>query len=227
MANILSMSGWTQPHDALHVLAPEAEHLDYSRFADADSVFSHLSIKRYDGVIAWSLGAQLAVRAIKANVINPKWMVMLAPPMQFVSCEAFAGGMDPVTYQLFRDGYVADAQRTAKRFHGLLVKGDKRYKDIMPHLSHHAEVHNVPHWLPWLDDLAAQQILVFDGVELPPTLLVQGEEDAIVPPSQAHAWKEKFPEIQLQLVSEMGHTPHLHDAKQVRAWIDAHKEQHG
>ena len=224
---ILSMSGWTQPHDALAELAPEAEMLDYSLYGSAERLFESLAHKRYEGVVAWSLGAQLAVRAVQRGVIAPKWMVLLAPPLQFVNDESFKDGMDPLTYGLFREGYEKEPLRSMTRFHGLLVKGDRHFKQILADLTHHERVEDALHWLPWLDDLAAQKGEHFEEGSLPATLLIQGREDVVVPATQAEAWKLLLPEIDVRIIEEMGHTPHLHDPKMVREWIDAHRELHG
>lgn len=226
MGKILSMSGWAQPHDVLKEVTPNAEFMDYSACGTPELLFNHLKSNVYDGVVAWSLGAQLAVRAIKEGALAPKWMVLLAPPLQFVNDEAFGEGMDPVTYGLFREGYAKDATRTASRFNGLLVKGDRYMREILPLLGNHPQVHSPEHWLHWLDDLADQKLSDFTGITLPPTLLIQGKEDVIVPCTQAYAWKNQFPDIELHLMDGMGHTPHHHDADQVRTLIEQHSGKH-
>lgn len=226
MVKILSMSGWAQPHDALHSLIPDAEHLDYSAYKSPDALFAYLSEQSYDAVVAWSLGAQLAVRATLEGVLKPKWMVLLAPPLQFVNDATFDAGMDPVTFAQFHQSYSADPQRTLSRFHGLLVKGDRHMRRILPLLGHHPEVQNVSHWLPWLNDLADVKHTDFCSGQLPPTLLIQGKEDVIVPCTQAEAWQARFTQIESRIVEAMGHTPHLHDEALLRRWIDEHGAKH-
>ena len=63
----LCLSGWGQPADALASIAPDATHLGYTHHDNVADVLSAIAKEaaRYDRIIGWSLGGQLAVRAVK------------------------------------------------------------------------------------------------------------------------------------------------------------------
>ena len=151
------LSGWAQPADALLHLAPDALAFDYSLYGSADEAIKALKAQSPSHIIAWSLGGQLALRALAKGALRLKHLTLIAAPMQFVSDEALKG-MDATTYQLFRDSYASDPIRAKARLHALIAKGDREMKQVMAMLSHHAKVDEVAHWLPWLEDLAAHRL---------------------------------------------------------------------
>jgi pimeloyl-ACP methyl ester carboxylesterase len=223
----LVLSGWTQPVDALHCIEPEAAMFDYSAYASPEESFSALEkFERTNCVVAWSLGGQLAIKAIAAGVLKPKHLTLIAAPYQFISSEAVKG-MDPLVFKQFRENYATQPTRTKARFHGLVAKGDRDFTRVHEMLGHHPEVENTARWLPWLDTLAHELIGDMSGVELPPTLLVHGTNDAIVPHTQSEIWAKKMPHATLHSWQDVSHAPHLHDAARLRAEIAAHRAHHG
>lgn len=222
---ILTLSGWTQPADAVARVLPMAvSHMDYSEYPSPDAALEVLATlhAQTEHVIAWSMGGLLAVRAIEAGVIAPQKLTLIAPPYQFVNDDRFNAGMDPATFNLFRENYVADAARSKTRFHGLIAKGDARLREVMAQLTHHTHVENVPRWLPWLDDLASYSHTQSTHAILPDTQLIQGSHDAIVPAGQALAWQQHYPQVALHLWENVGHAPHLHDTQRFLQQINAH-----
>ncbi len=222
MTNILTLSGWTQPADALvHTLdLPMAAWVDYSDYPDREASFAALArYRQADCVVGWSLGGQLALQAIAAGVLAPKRLVLIAAPYQFVSNAQFAGGMDPTTYRLFRASYASDPARTKQRFHALIAKGDREAKQVMGMLGHHWDVENTSRWLPWLDQLGRDSLIDVPLVQLPPTILIHGENDAIVPLAQSETLQEKLPHAILHRWEEAGHAPHLRDTQRLRNLI--------
>lgn len=221
--SILTLSGWTQPSDALRSLAPDAHVFDYSDYAGPEESFAGLAaFTDAEHVIGWSMGGQLALRAIAAGVLRPKRLTLIAAPYQFVSGEGFTGGMDPTTYQLFRDSYAKDPARTKQRFHALIAKGDADAKRIASLLGHHPQVDDIARWLPWLERLGADSLRGTDFSRVPPTLLVQGEGDHIVPFAQSQALLAALPHARLERWEATGHAPHLRDTQRLRAQMEAH-----
>jgi pimeloyl-ACP methyl ester carboxylesterase len=221
-AHILTLSGWTQPSHAIaDVIGKHAQAFDYSAYASPQQAIEALGRYRHvPHVVAWSMGGLLVVRAIAEAVLAPQKLTLIAPPYQFVSDDRFSHGMPPHTFTLFRDSYAFHTERTKARFHGLVAKGDARMREVMAQLYHHHDVDNVARWLPWLDDLGRYSHFGSAHITLPPTQLIQGTDDAIVPKGQADAWAQHYPEITLHLWHNAGHAPHLHDKarflKQVR-----------
>ncbi|MBX9725898.1 MAG: alpha/beta hydrolase, partial [Rickettsiales bacterium] len=161
-----------------------------------------------------------------AGALHPEHLTLIAAPMQFVS-DANLEGMDATTYQLFRESYVRDPARTKARFHGLIAKGDREMKRVMGLLAHHPNVESVAHWLPWLENLAAYRLDVSALASAPPTLIIHGMNDAIVPLAQSEALAAALPSAQLNAWAEVGHAPHVHDAPRLMAEIAAHQQLHG
>lgn len=220
--SILTLSGWTQPTDAIaRALAPNAATFDYSDYASAEASFEALEQYRdVDAIIAWSLGGQLVLRAIAAGVLKPNHLTLIAAPYQFVRS---SGGMDPTTYEQFRTNYAADPARTKGRFHALLAKGDREMRRILPLLGHHHEVENTERWLPWFDELGRVNLADLDLSNLPPTLVIHGENDAIVPVAQSELLTAHVPHITLERWDGVAHAPHLHDASRLQDAIVRHR----
>lgn len=224
MKSIL-LSGWAQPADALAHLAPDAKLFDYSDYASANEAIEALSVQNPAQVIAWSLGGQLALRAIASGGLRLKHLTLIGAPMQFVS-DATLKGMDATTYQLFRDSYANDPIRTKARLHALIAKDDREMKRVMAMLSHHEKVDEVAHWLPWLEDLAAHRLDISALASAPPMLIIHGMNDAIVPFAQGEALAKALPNAELSAWAEVGHAPHMHDAGRLIAEIASHRQRH-
>lgn len=224
--NTVLLSGWTQPSDALAHLEQGATLFDYSDYPDVDSAVAALRALNPARIIGWSLGGQLALRAIAIGALSPRHLTVIAAPLQFIGDEK-RKGMDPTTYQLFRESYAKDPVRTMARFHALLAKGDSAAKHVMVRLSHHSQAANTARWLPWLDALAAARLDVSTLASAPPTLIIHGMNDAIVPVAQSEALADALPEVTLAIWADAGHAPHVHDGPRLVAAIAAHRQQHG
>ena len=218
---ILTLSGWTQPSDALTRILPGAVSFDYSEYTDTaqaiDALSAHRSIKT---VVAWSLGGWLAMQAIAAGTLAPASLVLIAPAFQFVNDGNFTDGMPHDTFTQFRQNYITDPERTLTRFHGLIAKGDKNMRTVMAHLAHHPEVANTGRWLPWLDALA-RDTLHEVRIDTPHITLLHGHNDAIVPVAQSTHIKARNPNIQIEIWQDACHAPHLHDSARFKETVKA------
>jgi pimeloyl-ACP methyl ester carboxylesterase len=216
----LVLSGWTQPVDALsHALDGEIIHFDYSDYPSPEASFAGLkALSAIDNVVGWSMGGQLAVRAIEAGALRPRHLTLVAVPWQFVA----PFGMGAKTFELFRESYMRDPARLKERFGGLIAKGDKHARQILEEMRHHPEVGNTQRWLPWLDELGTYSLDGADLSLLPSTLLIHGEQDAITPHAQALRFAH-LPQVTLSSWGEAGHAPHLHDPQRLWREIAAHR----
>lgn len=208
---ILTLSGWTQPADALSSLIPGAASFDYSDYAGPNEAIAALA--RYHEVpfvIGWSTGGWLAMQAIAAGALAPKALLLLATPYQFVSDDHFSDGMGPQTFSQFRQNYSDDPERTARRFHSLVAKGDSDTRGIMERLAHHPHVLDSGRWLPWLDALASRNLEDI-RLDTPSIRLLHGENDAIVPVAQSAHLEARHPQMVRELWQNTCHAPHLHD----------------
>lgn len=219
----LLLSGWTQPADALVHLADDAVLFDYSGCKNPDEAIEALKTIKPTHVVAWSMGGQLALRAMAAGALTPKHLTLIAAPQRFVG----EYGMGEETFRLFRESYAADPARTKTRFHGLIAKGDARMREVMEMLGHHPKVEDVARWLPWLDDLGAYDFSQTTLASAVPILIIHGMNDHIVPHAQGEKLARLLPNATLNSWAKVGHAPHVHDAARLRAEIAAHRAMHG
>lgn len=222
MSEFLTLSGWTQPADAVaRALLPQAATFDYSAYATVDAAIEALGAQyaHIRHVVAWSMGGQLLMRALAAGALIPSHVTLIAPPFEFVHD---AHGMDAFTFSQFRQNYATDAARSKTRFHGLIAKGDVHHKRIVGELAHHHAVEDTSRWLPWLEDLGRTGLQNFTWTAIPKTQLIHGVNDVIVPVAQAQLYASKFPEIQIEIWEDCGHAPHLHAPDKLRARILEH-----
>lgn len=212
---ILTLSGWTQPADALLGVAPNAEMFDYIEHSP-ESILTHQG--EYDAVIGWSLGGILARKLLQTGAVKARALVSIAAPYQFVRSATMHEAMPQDTFELFSANYRDDTERTASRFGGLLIKGDSRAKQLRGLLAHHERIGETEHWLRWMDFLRDYSAHEADYSLLPKTLIIHGAQDAIVPAIQGHKLAEKLGG-KLHILPNAGHAPHLHAPDEVRALI--------
>lgn len=214
----ITLSGWGQPHDALAVIAPDATPVDYVHAANAGEVFRMLSAHKPERIIGWSLGGQLALRAVAEGVVQPKQLVLIATPYQFVTA-----GDD--SYQKFEANYVRDPKRTLDKAWDLIHYNDTRSRYIKELLLRFdKEVVLKRNWLRWLRILAAFSGDVLDLSVMPRTLIVHGKEDVVVRCKQSEFLLNKIPSARRVLWEGCGHAPHFHDAAKLRDLINEHAD---
>lgn len=223
MSDTLTLSGWVQPADAIAKQLPNgAFTFDYSDYPSPEASFEGLKqFANVPYIIGWSMGGQLAMRAILAGVLKPKHLTLIGTPHKFVSHY----GMDSFTFDNFRGNYVADPVRSKQKFLRLIAKGDKDAERVMNALTYHPDIENTARWVPWLDALAAYTL--GDATFNVPTLIIQGEHDAIVPHGQGLKLLETLPNAEFSEWRGVSHAPHVHDANRLWREITEHRKKAG
>lgn len=222
---ILCVSGWAQPHDALRVLSDKASHLDYHDCQSLEEALELIAGHSPATAIGWSLGGWLLMRAIEKGLVAPKQLVLLAPPLQYVSSPDFPYGMDNLTFRLFAESYEKDPARTSKRFSALIAKGDSKFSEILNALGYWEKSAEKYRWSFWLDVLEEQKHHHLQFKNFPPTLLIHGKQDVIIPYAQGKILAERIPGSLIGL-KDAGHAPHLHDPEAIRFAIYEHAATH-
>lgn len=212
---ILTFSGWAQPYDSIQHLLPGSEAIDYASH-DETSLFTYLSHTHADAELAigWSLGGQLAVRAIANTVLNPKKLVLIAAPFQFVADQQFPHAMPKELFEIFYDNYKNDTARTVSKFTGLIAKGDSNQTHVESILRENTQGLDSERWRPWLYNLGHFSARALDFSHFPPTLIVHGEKDAIVKVEHARIYNQTIPASKIVVLPQVAHAPHLHDEEQ-------------
>lgn len=222
---ILTLSGWGQPYDALEPIVSSATHFDYSDFENVPDALGALAEvgKNYDALIGWSLGGQLAVRAISAGLIRPKKLVLIGAPFQFVRSDFLNLGMPQDQFQKFRDNYANNSARTLAKAWELVAIGDKNSEIVKEHLQkQNKDKMLAKNWLNWLDLLNGFSCNSLDFSNFPHTLLLHGAQDLVVSHNQAQEFAKNIPSAKHILLENSGHAPHWHDSAQVRKHILEH-----
>ncbi len=218
----LTLSGWGQPHDALSVVAPDATHFDYSGYKSVDEALSAIAeaVKQHDAVIGWSLGGQLAVRAIAAGLMQPKKLVLIAAPFQFVHNDVAKIGMPRDKFQKFRANYDRNPARTLDKAWELVVMGDGNESNIRAQMAKYSPQESLKKdWLLWLDMLDGFSSKELDFSTFPDSLLLHGEKDAVVDHTQSHEFTKIIPQTKHIAFPDAGHAPHWHDSDAVKQHI--------
>lgn len=210
----VSLSGWGQAADVLQEIWPGVASVDYAKTPHVAHALG--LIPAGDMVIGWSLGGQLAVRAVAAGLIRPKKLVLIATPFQFVATDALKLGMPAAMFRVFRDNYAANPQQTLNRAWASILKGDSKASDVRAHLERQdREALLDKHWLAWLEHLQEFSCADMYMGDFPPTLLIHGREDAVVYHAQSLAFAAAIPQSKLVTFESCGHAPHWHDPQRV------------
>lgn len=219
---ILTISGWTQTPQAFEEVFPHAESLDYADASSIEHIAKSIGHNDYDIVIGWSLGGILARQLLNYHSLNAKALISVAAPLQFVRDHRITDAMAADTFEQFYQNFSEDTERTVTRFHGLLAKGDKHGSEILKQRAeHHDRIHEADAWLAWMDFLRQYSALDHAYDNLPPTLIIHGMKDAIVPVAQAFHLGEYFNHCDVSLISDCGHAPHWHHPQQMAQTIEA------
>lgn len=217
MTDIVTFSGWGQAYDALDNIAPGARHIDYAGFQDISELYAHLDGTTCDVAIGWSLGGQLALRAIDEGALSAKLLVLIATPFQFVESPEVKCGMPENIYEGIRQDFENDPEKMLRGLSALIARNDSREKDILRQLKPSTQPSF--NWLYWLDELEnfSGNTLNFDNE--PRTMMIHGREDTVVDVTQSSLFIPFFPGHHTEIIDRCGHAPHLHDEGRVKQLI--------
>lgn len=219
MQNVITFSGWGQNYDALENIAPNAKHIDYTKFNNIEELFASLQNTPCDILIGWSLGGQLALRAIDADVIKPKRLVLISTPFQFVSGKGLKCGIDIDSFNEFENEFTHDPVQTLKQFASLIARGDKDANKIARELRK-SDKADAEKWLYWLDQLRTFSCQAMNYAKIPPTLAIVGSGDSVIGSAQVDLFRPLIRSgYKTAVLPQCGHAPHLHDEQKVRDLI--------
>lgn len=223
---IICLSGWGQKFDSLEFIFNESNFdpffvssVDYSVLNAYEKFLSFVKSKNFNPeiLIGWSLGGQLAIRLIEQKILNPKLLILIAPPFQMVKNDKITAAMTQNTFQEFRSNFVAAPSKTLKQFSILTAMNDRNASDIAKNLDINDK--NFDNLVYWLDELERFSCFDVDFSNMPRTLFFQGAGDMIVHFSQADYFKEKIKNFRLEIFKNCGHAPHLSDVEKMREII--------
>lgn len=216
----MTFTGWGQPIDALAPLMPEGatvQHIHYQHFEGYRELLPFLGKRECDIVIGWSLGGQIALRAIAEGNIKATMLVLLATPFEFVASATNPTGMDSDSFNRFEQDFYRNPLKTQRKFTLLMNKGDSKSAALNKLAT--ACLPTTEGGLIWLRELKH-----FSGTEhnlshLPRTLIIQGIMDNVVNVEQAYMLHKHIPGSTITLLEDAGHMPHLHAPDMLRQLV--------
>jgi pimeloyl-ACP methyl ester carboxylesterase len=206
---MIGLNGWLQKPKALTALWPEMEVIDYLPLSDENALHQLLNKKcsiAPDLAIGWSLGAVLLLRALPQMEHPPRFVVLIAPAFR---------GSELSSLKDFQALYRKDPARGALLLEQLIQHGNSTIPQIKDMVRDKPDARAAD----WLDILLAADFSAPMASPIP-TLLIQGDRDAIIPLAQARSWMQRQPHIQQVIVKGSGHAPHLHRPDFVRTLVE-------
>ena len=212
--DVVTITGWGQKVDALDNFASsfgKVRNIDYINLPGAEKFFAELKKynKKCDILIGWSLGAQLAARAITANIVNPKLLVLIAPPYQYVRGGKIKSGVHPFAFSFFKHAYEAFPGNTMREFGALVCQNDDHAMDIIATMDDDNTHHKG--WIHWLGELEKFSCTSLDFSGFPRTLIFHGDGDEVTDAEQGKIFHKKIKNSRIEILKHCGHAPHLHD----------------
>ncbi len=225
MKNILCLSGWGQKFDSLEFIFKESSLFDpffvssvnYSEFLSSKEFFANLKDQNPEILIGWSLGGQLAIRAIEKGILKPRLLILIAPPFQMIKDSRVQAGMSQKTFLEFYNNFALAPSKTLKQFAILSAMNDKNSAEIARNLDVNDK--NFEQLRFWLEELERFSCFDVDFSNMPQTLFFQGAGDMIVHASQAQYFKERIANFSLEIFENCGHAPHLNNVEKMRSLI--------
>jgi len=222
---IATLSGWGQPHDALSALLPGSHAIDYAPCESVEAALEMIGQQAhdYDALVGWSLGGQLAARAIAEKRIAPQKLVLIAAPYQFVQSPAGRLGMPRLTFDQFTSNFSRDPLRTLTKAWELVGYEDRFSDTVRSQLTAYSKQAVLANnWLNWLALLDGYSCDVLDFDHFPPTLLLHGEADVVVASAQSSQFAQRIPRAKISLWPGCGHAPHWHDTTRFKQLVSEH-----
>lgn len=219
-SRILCLSGWGQKYDSLKPVFSESffvSSFDYSQFNNVEDFFTAISQENPEILVGWSLGGQLAIRLIEKKILNPKLLILIAPPFQMIKDSHIQAGMAKNTFDEFYKNFAQAPDKTLKQFAILTAMNDRHATEIAKTLDINDK--NFEQLKFWLKELERFSCFDVDFSNMPRTLYFHGAGDMIVHLSQAEYFKQRIKNFRLEIFKNCGHAPHLSDLPRLQKII--------
>lgn len=178
-------------------------------------------------VVAWSLGAQVLLRAVPAVRRRLRRAVLVAATPRFVTGDGWTHGLPARQVEVLAQRFGRDPARTRTRFLADLVAPAEREAlgaARLAALDAAMPLPDVAAALAGLDLLATTDLrAALPGVGLP-VLLLHGDADPICPIGASEALAEALPDARLAPLAGAGHAPFLTREDEVVSAIRAFME---
>lgn len=220
---ILCLTGWGQKYDSLEFIFKDDDFdpffvssFNYLKSKSVADFFANFKKTKSNPeiVIGWSLGGQLAVRLIAEKIIQPKFLILIAPPFQMVKNSKFKAAMAQKTFDEFYSNFALAPDKTLKQFAILTAMNDKNAKEIAKNLDISED--NFDALKFWLKELENFTCFDINFSNFPKTLFFQGAGDMIVHQVQSEYFQERIANFTLEIFKNCGHAPQLNNLEKFR-----------
>lgn len=223
MSKILTISGWAQKSDSLLRAVPigeSAEYIDYLPCKDFAEVAKTLLPPYTDTpiVMGWSLGAQLAVRAVAAGYLKPKLLVLFSAPYQYVNGGDIECGAPKLVFKAFTQVFKLTPKKSLQNFAEMMAGKNHHLKHIFETIEDNPE--RMKEWVRWLKILGEFSCESLDFEHFPRTILFHNEPDPVTPTDQSRLYHARLPESVLEIIPREGHAPHLQAQSQIQSILN-------
>lgn len=167
-------------------------------------------------LVGWSLGGMLLLEALSTGPFEPAGLVLVATPASFCQRPDYPWGQPPSVIRALRRTVRSDSRRGLGDFAGrCLAPGEKNFQEeLLLDFQPREEGADLASGLDYLlhTDLRPRLSRVPAG-----PLIIQGEQDAIVPPAQADFLGQHLKEARMIKFPEAGHIPFFTRADEFNA----------
>lgn len=159
-------------------------------------------------VVGWSLGGMLVLEALSREPLIPAGLVLVATPVSFCQRPDHPAGQPPALVRGLRRALRADRRRVLADFAArCLAPAETRFEeDLLPAFLDSDAGADLAAGLDYLlaTDLRPRLSQAPSGA-----VIIQGDQDAIVPPHQAEILQGFLKEARVVNLSGAGHAPFL------------------
>ena len=202
---IMIFSGWGQKSDVINISSVSSnniEYIDYLSFPSIGLVADIVKDKNPDIIIGWSLGGQIAINCILKELITTKLLILLGVPFQFLSQNSYQIGINNKIYQAFCNDLFKNPKNLLKKFHLMMIQGDKRFSDLKNKTFYSQNFNNLQYWLDYLVSFSGFDI---NFNNLCQTELIYGKNDNIVNYRQGKLFHKYIPNSNLSIIDNYSH----------------------
>ena len=171
---------------------------------------------------AWSLGAQLALRAARIAPEKLAGLILVGATPAFVQATGWPDAQPPALLEGFTAAVAANPATALQRFVALFNQGDAQARTIGRQLARTLKDAPLPDaasllsGLAWLRDVDLRAEVA--NVRTP-TLLIHGERDPLMPLGAARWLAQTLPQARLETFADAAHAPFLHDLERFTALV--------
>jgi pimeloyl-ACP methyl ester carboxylesterase len=157
-------------------------------------------------LVGWSLGGMLLIDTLSQLETSPDTVVLVAAAASFCRRPGYPWGLEPAVVRAMRRGLRNHPRRVLEDFaHSCLGPGEEAFRaEAAAHFEDTAYPENLAPGLDYLLHKDLRDRLPRLRVRI---IIVQGDEDRIVPPAQAQFLRERIPGARLELLEGAGHLP--------------------